>query len=111
MARNGALSPRQQQQPTGRNPEANESRNMKKISTDGSKTWTVGELLDGIEEIPASKRIIGGIRRARFVVIADETPKYLKTIKSLEKEVSFIRSDRVEVHHNWDNGITINFDI
>jgi hypothetical protein len=84
---------------------------MKKFKTGGKTSWTVGELLDGIKESPASYRIVNGEKRARFVVIADGIVREFKTIKSLEKDIANISSDRVEVCKNWYHGISIVFDI
>jgi hypothetical protein len=75
-----------------------------------TKYWTAKELLEGITERPAASRRIGGKLRARFLVICDGQMKAFATMPALGKELSIILAPAPAVHHNFDNGITINFD-
>jgi hypothetical protein len=75
-----------------------------------TKYWTAKELLEGIAERPAANRRIGGKLRARFIVIADGHVTDCATMRGLENQLSIIYAQAPRVHHNCDNGITINFD-
>jgi hypothetical protein len=55
-------------------------------------------------------RRIGGKLRARFVVRCDGEMTECRSIPALDKLMSCTYSEAPEVFHNWDNGITINFD-
>lgn len=69
------------------------------------RSWTVDELLDGIDESPAWERA-----GYRYMVICDETAYFASTKHQLSKLVASVCSVRPNVFKNADKGITIDFD-